>query len=265
MNQAHQRITRIVVRVCGSGLALLLLAGCAASESPARWRMGASHDEALREEFAASKALAAPPASAPGGAQMFERVALQTPAPPQPAGDKRIVVYTARYRLVVREIESAIAETEKLAAEFGGWVQAIQGDSITFRVPADRYEQATERVEALGRVSERDLQAADVTEEYVDLEARLKNAQAVRQRLLTLLDKAENVTAALEVEKELGRIGQEIEQLQGKLELLKNRVAYSTITATFERVFRTPPARQLVRLPFDWLQELDPNRLVEPY
>ncbi len=264
MHPTLRRITWIGFGSCGYGLAFLLSTGCAGMASQ-QWRMGASSDQALREKFAASKALAAPLLSATQLTDVIQPVHFQQPALPRPAGDRRIVVYMARYRIVVREIEAAIAEAEKLAAELGGWVQSIQGDSVTFRVPADKYEQATERVEGLGRVAERDLQAADVTEEYVDLEARLKNAEAVRQRLLGLLEKAENVTAALEVEKELGRIGQEIEQLKGKLELLKNRVAYSTITATFERVHRVPPNRQLVRLPFEWLRQLDPNRLVEPY
>ncbi len=151
--------------------------------------------------------------------------------------------------------------TEAIADELDGWVQAIRGERITIRVPVAHYREAVSRVEKLGRVAHRELEAADVTEEYVDLEARLKNAKAVRTRLEALLEKAEDVKAALEVEKELNRVGEEIERLEGKLKLLKNRVAYSTIAVTFERVYRTAPTPQLMRLPFHWLKQLDPNRL----
>jgi hypothetical protein len=173
----------------------------------------------------------------------------------------RIIIYTATYKMIVSEVEDSIRQTEKLAAELGGWVQEIRGDSIMIRVPVKNYEKATARVEALGRIAQRDLSAADVTEEYVDLEARLKNALAVRGRLQALLDKAQDVKSALEVEKELTHTTEEIERLQAKLELLKNRVAYSTINVTFERVYRTQPTPQTMKLPFEWLRELDPNRL----
>lgn len=175
---------------------------------------------------------------------------------------QRIVIYTATLRMVVVEIDASIKQTEAIAAEYKGWVQSISGDSITIRVPADQYESAVAKIEALGRISDRQLQASDVTEEYVDLEARLKNALAVRDRLNALLAKAEDVKAALEVEKELARVGEEIERLQGKMELLKNRVAFSTISVNFERVYRSTQPPQITRVPFDWLNDLNPNRLL---
>lgn len=178
---------------------------------------------------------------------------------------RRIVIYTANFRIVVKEIEASIKRTESLAIDFGGWVQEIRGDRISIRVPVAKYQEVVKHIESLGRVAHRELQAADVTEEYIDLEARLKNAVAVRARLKALLEKAEDVKAAVEVEKELKRIGEEIERLQAKLELMKNRIAYSTISVTFERIYRTAPPTQLMKLPFRWLSELDPNRLTQSY
>ncbi|MCZ6815114.1 MAG: DUF4349 domain-containing protein [Planctomycetota bacterium] len=180
------------------------------------------------------------------------------PATPQ---GKRIVIYNAGLRIVVKEIDKAIKRAEAFAAEFGGYVQEIRSESITIRIPVAHYREAVSRMEDLGRVVARQLDAADVTEEYVDLEARLKNAKAVRERLRALLDRAEDVKAALEVEKELKRVGEEIERLLAKLKLINNRVAYSTILASFERVYRTPPTQQIMKLPFLWLRELDPQRL----
>jgi Domain of unknown function (DUF4349) len=176
--------------------------------------------------------------------------------------DRRIVIYTGNFRIVVKEIAAAIKDVEAIANELGGYPDKIREDSISIRVPVKRYADAIKLVEKLGQVASREEEATDVTEEYVDLEARIKNALAVRARLEALLAKAEDVKAALEVEKELNRVGEEIERLQAKLEVIKNRVAYSTITIQFERVHRTEPTPRMARLPFAWLIELNPNRLV---
>ena len=179
---------------------------------------------------------------------------------------QRVVVYNAGFRIVAQSIEDALKRTEQIANETGGYVQEIKRDAITIRVPVQKYPSAVERVEALGQVADRQLQAQDVTEEYVDLEARLNNARNIRKRLEALLEKATTVEATLAVEKELGRVTEEIERLEAKLELLKNRVAYSTITVQFERVARqTELIRGYQQLPFAWLRELDPNRLWQGY
>jgi len=177
--------------------------------------------------------------------------------------DQRVMVYSACYDIVVEEIDEAIDAMRGIAKDFGGYLQKIEGDEITIRVAADRFEGALARVESLGQVQDRELEASDVTDEYVDLQIRLKNALAMRTRLEALLAKAEDVKAALAVEKELGRITEEIELLEAKLTMLKNRVAFSAITASFERAARQPALpRQLMHLPFDWLRELDLNRLL---
>lgn len=243
--------------------AICLIAGCST----------VGRNEGLRAEFAAR--MAAQPSD-------LDRAAASKTPPPAPAsgagwirlasdrepasqGDKRIVIYTAQYRIVVQEIEAAIDAMERLAEAQGGYVQSISGNQIVIRVPVAKYQAAVAEVESLGNVARRDLQATDVTEEYVDLQARLKNSMAVRTRLEALLAKAKDVEAALAVEKELNRVGEEIERLQAKLEVLKNRVAYSTITADFERVYRAAPLPQQFKLPFNWLKELDPSRLTREY
>ncbi len=177
---------------------------------------------------------------------------------------QRIVVYSAGYRITVPDVEEAIREAERIAEAFGGYVQLVHGNAITIRVPAPSHPEAVQRVEALGNVTFRKQEAIDVTEQYVDLEARLRNATAVRKRLEALLARAEDVTAAIAVEKELNRVGEEIERLEAKLELLKNKVALSSITATFEYVGRNMAAlNSATRLPFAWLRGLDPNRLLQ--
>ena len=180
--------------------------------------------------------------------------------------EQRVVVYTAGFRIVVQSIDDALKSMEQIASEAGGYVQKIESNTVTIRVPAAKYSAALERVAGLGQVADRQVRAEDVTEEFVDLEARLNNARNVRKRLEALLEKAEDVKAALAVETEIGRVSEEIERLQARLELLKHRVAYSTISAQFERVARqTNTIQGYGELPFYWLQQLDPNRLWNGY
>lgn len=242
------------------GFMLLFAIGCAQGKSGPRRPAMSGFSEVDR----AAAARDAAPARAPAPPRPVKLASFKDGEGKGP-GERRIVIYNAGYRIVVQEIEVAIRQTEALAEELGGYVQSIETDTIRIRVPVASFKVATNRVEQLGRVSHHDLEAEDVTEEYVDLEARLKSAMAVRDRLKGLLEKAEDVKSALEVEKELARVGEEIERLQGKLELIKSRVAFSTITVVFERVSRTTPAPQLFQLPFAWLRDLDPSRLTRTY
>jgi hypothetical protein len=95
--------------------------------------------------------------------------------------------------------------------------------------------------------------AEDVTDQYVDLELRLRNAQAVRARLEKLLETA-SVRDAVEIHKELARVTEEIERLEGKLKLLRDRIAFSTITVSFERTEPQRVRTQQALLPFPWMR-----------
>ncbi|MCC7290749.1 MAG: DUF4349 domain-containing protein [Phycisphaerales bacterium] len=178
------------------------------------------------------------------------------------AARKRVVVYTAALRSVVGDIDASMARAKELALSCGGYVQEIRGDSIALRVPAETFEPTLAAIEALGQTAAREIHAQDVTEEYVDLEARLKAAQQMRDRLAALLEKAADVKAMLEVERELGRVNEEIEKLTGKLNVLRNKVAYSAISISFVRVApRVSAAAGARQLPFYWLRQLHPDRL----
>jgi hypothetical protein len=103
-------------------------------------------------------------------------------------------------------------------------------------------------------VLHRDVQAEDVTDAFVDTEIRIKNARAMQVRLKTLLDKS-SVKEALEIEKELRRVTEELELLEGRLKLLKDKIAYSSITVSFEARGSAIQATR-IKLPFPWLGRL---------
>ena len=179
-----------------------------------------------------------------------------------PETPNRIVIYIGDLTIVVDDVEEALDKVEVLTGELGGYVQTLAGATIVVRIPAESFDRAIEAIEAFGQVSRREIHAIDVTEQYVDLKARLNNARKVRQRLEALLEQAQTIEEALAVEKELNRIGEEIERLEGKLKLLENQVAFCTITVTFERVERRAYRFSgMIKLPFPWLHNLHPDRL----
>jgi hypothetical protein len=168
--------------------------------------------------------------------------------------DTSMLIYTARITMAVYQVDQGLAAVEKIAKDMGGYLSLKRDREITVRVPRSRFEPTLAAVDKIGDVLHRDIQAQDVTDEFVDTEIRIKNARAMQVRLKALLEKA-MVKEALEIEKEMRRVTEEIELLEGKLKLLKDKIAYSTITVAFEARGSTIQSTR-IRLPFPWLTSL---------
>lgn len=203
-------------------------------------------------------------ASAVGGRQAGLASPAESPAVDKSGGGegRRVMVYSAALSLTVGDVEFAVEQALAAAKALGGYLHSREDSRLVVRVPAERFEEAVARFESLGAVNRRHIEAQDVTEEYIDLDARLRAAESVRDRLTKLLASASRVEDALAIEKELARLNGEIDALKAKLDVLRNRVAMSAIALTFERVARTPELGPGIRLPFAWLNELDLGRLV---
>ena len=178
-----------------------------------------------------------------------------TPAEARDASKAPLLIYNATLTLAVFGTEQALEAVENLAKQRSGYLVRRSDQSITIRVPAAVFEETLNGVGKLGDELHRDVSARDVTEEYADLQIRLRNAEVVRTRLEALLARSNNVEEALAVERELERITQTIEQIKGRLKLLGELVAFSTITVNFQphAVDRVSPD---VPLPFEWLRQL---------
>jgi hypothetical protein len=171
-----------------------------------------------------------------------------------------MLIYTANLSLAVFQVERGLDAVERIGREVGGYLSLRQDNAVTIRVPRERFDEALKGVEALGDVLHRDVRAQDVTDEYVDIEARLKNAYAMRDRLKELLSRAA-VKEAIDIETQLGHVTEEIERLEGKLKVLRDRIAFSTITATFAPV-SAEPVRDNALLPFPWMQDIGLSSLL---
>ena len=152
---------------------------------------------------------------------------------PVPQG--RIIVHTAKMSLVVDDVAYAVDRVAKVAGELGGWVVSSDRASrhtgaIAIRVPAQYLEEALRRLETLALdVESRAISSQDVTDDYVDTESRLASLRATEQRLLSFLDKANDVEEALQVQKELADLQLRIEEAQGRLNYIGQTSAYSLI------------------------------------
>ena len=196
-------------------------------------------------------------AAAPGGGALA--LAMNDPAKAKSVSDAphsaAMLIYTANLSLAVFQVEPGLDAVERVAREVGGYLSSRQDNSITIRVPRDRFDDTIVRIEKLGDVTHRDIKAQDVTDEFVDIQARLKNAYSIRDRLNELLSRAA-VKEALEIEKELGRVTEDIERMEGKLKLLRDQMAFSTVTVTFAPVAVEQVQDATILAPFPWMRGL---------
>lgn len=140
----------------------------------------------------------------------------------------------------VDSVEESRRAVERIVSESNGRIEESRAteDKRVFlrcRVPASGLEAVMDAIASLGDVRGRDVASQDVTDEYLDLDVRLKNAITLRDRLRSLLGKASKVEEILAVEKELSRIQAEIESMQARFDRLKSQVEESTLAVTLER------------------------------
>lgn len=147
---------------------------------------------------------------------------------------KRKVNYFAFFELAVENVDTANSQLKNIAAKYDGYVNALGTNRSTIRVKSEHLEAANSDVKKLGKVQRNTVTGLDVTEQYLDNQIRLENAEKARDRYLELLARAENVEAALKVEIELERLNGTIDQIKGKMQRLDHLDEYSTINVELQ-------------------------------
>jgi hypothetical protein len=116
-----------------------------------------------------------------------------------------------------------------------GGATASETVTITVRVPATQFNEALEKIRTTGnRIINENVTGQDVTEEFLDLEARIKTKKALEAQFLEIMKRAQKVSDALEVQTEIANVRTEIERMEGRKRFLQNQASLSTITITLQ-------------------------------
>ncbi len=158
---------------------------------------------------------------------------------------ERLVISNAFLSMVVPEPSTSVNEIAALARELGGFVVssnvfqttftelAVTADqaSITIRVPSERMDEALETIkEGATEVRNENVTSDDVTQEFTDLESRLRNLRAAEEQLLDIMNNAEKTEDVLSVFNQLTQIRAEIEVIQGRIQYLSESARLSAIS-----------------------------------
>jgi hypothetical protein len=157
--------------------------------------------------------------------------------------DTRKIIVNSTMRLEVRQLRSAYLEAGQLVRSFGGFVAESSIDdtggdadtaSMRLRVPASRHDDLVTALRALGggRVLKEGTTSREVTAEYTDLQSRLRNFQRSEAQYQELMKQARTVDEILNVQSRLDSLRGQIEEAQGRLNLLDNQVDFATVTLT---------------------------------
>lgn len=159
---------------------------------------------------------------------------------------ERIIIFNADINVIADDTASSSGQVSSLAAKYGGYVVSTSDELVIIRVPAEKFEAVLEEIKKMDGDVKVHVFSEDVTEVCRDTQIRLDNKLKARDRYLELMKKAENVQAALQVERELERLNGEIEELKGKINRLSHLARYSTITVHIEEEVKPGPLGYVV-------------------
>ena len=246
MNKSRSRsiITMILA------IALLTLVGCGiGDESATELSTVENRDTGGSQEMApdmtTSDGIAEEKAVSPSAPAGSNDVALDAA--------ERLIIRNKTMRIEVDDVDAAVATLEKLAADHGGVITAMQVATddetpiyrydettysdgaalrgyVTIRVPADKYQAFLKGASGIGTVLYQAENANDVTQQHVDMTARLANLRAEEVRLREFFDAAKKVEEMLAIEQELSRVRGEIESLDAQVKYLERQAAMATVT-----------------------------------
>ena len=235
--------SRIVAGLVVGVMLLLLVLGCGGVGSAPEPAMDQAvvRKVMVESEEAAHEAPAMPQGTA--APELFEKTSGDSSAVTE-----RLIIRTGRMAMVVEDTRATRAAVEGMVAEmraqgayivsgdeYGGTGGAQPHVTMSIRVPAMHFDQTMDLLADMAvEVTNRNESAQDVTEEYVDLEARLESLEAARQRLLQIMEESRSTKDLLEAEQQLTQREAEIESIKGRMKYLSQSAQLSSIWIELE-------------------------------
>jgi hypothetical protein len=238
-------------------LALAAAAGCAAGSERSAQPIASAPSTSTAPQQTAESAAQGGGGSGQADMKTVSLERTEDPAAPQQQGPnaapvERKIIRNATLTLEVEQPAQAMQRVASIAESRGGFVvtsdsrqqTAAKGErayevvTVEMRVPAPQFDAALADIRAAGgSVTAQKITGKDVTEEFIDLEARLRTQRALEDQLMQIMKRADAVEDAIKVQGELTKVRTEIEQVEGRRRFLENQASLSTITVTLQ-----PPA-----------------------
>jgi len=155
------------------------------------------------------------------------------------------IIKTASISVEVMQdsFEDRFQQATMIAGRHGGYVSSSRtaqaerrSGTLVLRVPADQFEAALGELKALGTVKDEEISGQDVTSQFIDLQARLRNWEAQESVLLGLMARATTIDESIKVQRNLQDVQLAIEEIRGQLQALSDQADYSTITLAVSEV-----------------------------
>lgn len=247
MSQA--RWTRLWRGIAIGAVLLAVLAGCSASSEEAASSTAADSNKSSWSGQSEAANAQVSSGAAPAQQTQTAEKASESPgtgdnaagvtASAQTASEpfSRKIIYTANLVMQVDDYAEAESRVQEAVRQSDGYILQFNENStaaekygvFTIKVPAEGFQSMLDLLEQINPSLQKNMQGQDVTEEYVDLSARLKAKQVMEGRLVTFMEKAEKTDELVAFSNELGKVQEEIERIQGRMRYLEQNVAYSTI------------------------------------
>ena len=210
---------------------ILIVSACSSSEESKMDSSGSSSKEMSNADFAEKSENPAPE----------EKTVQNDSKTAAPVPQNRKVIYTADMSVRVKSYQEAVSSIQKTLASLGGYVMESntysgeedqpQEGTLTVKVPQEAFQSFLNTVEKGSiKVENQTVSGQDVTEEYVDLESRLKSKKTVEERLLSFMKEAQKTEDLLKISNDLSAVQEEIEQLTGRINYLNNQTAFATVS-----------------------------------
>jgi len=210
-------------------------------------------DKAAQGETTESEAFAATPESTTNA----EEAGKTRGESPAPALANRKLIRNAIVELEILSFDNAVQKITAVANEEHGYIATTDSEKqangklrgqVVVKVLPENLDLFLQKIRSLGELKKQTLGTEDVTKAYFDTDARLKNAHVMEQRLIDMLKtKTGKVSDLLQVEKELGRVREEIEKMQGELKYWDSQVQFATVTISLAEKDMEEPAAFLIR------------------
>jgi hypothetical protein len=239
--RSRRRVRRILAWA-GGAAALVLLAWLSI---PNRLTVNRSVAEVAAER---ASGLAARDETQIAQLQSYAKLLQPKPGLTLPAPEGPMIEQTASITILASNYDQASKAVEQITTQHGGYVQDMNANtetgvarsfSATLRVPEKQLDSFLSSLGRLGHVDQESRSNQEITDQYIDLTARLRNARAEQQRILEILKtRTGKLSDVLQTERELARVGGDIESMEGQRTYMEHEVSYATVQVQLNELYR---------------------------